>query len=158
MLLCSCEKPKQNTDFSKLIDNYQGEHLKQGTNDEFILQLETYRLMNENSLQAVVSVSFPDYRISGNEIILNKDDSYYKQGVIRLVNGIKYADSAAIGFRSLHSSLVKEMKELLEKEDYKLFGKDKVAANTSIFRKNHYSVMFQYNQMYDMWTVLLSKY
>ena len=146
--------------FKQIVEEFSKEKLPENINSEFVLRLSSFLDMEEYKIDKMIEDSFPNMRIKGNETILYKDDhsTFYIAGKVRFISRVKVSDKPAIGFIAIHQTLAEDIMKLLITENFEQFGVGKTPEGTYIYRKNGYSIMIQYNDYHNIWSIKLHKY
>jgi len=146
--------------FKQIVHEYSDEILPKDATSEFALRLSKFLDMNDNEINKIIRKSYPNMYISGNETILYDDDhsSFYTPGKVRFISRVKVSGRPSVGFRAIKKSLIGDIVKLLKDENFGRFGIGKAPEGTYIYRKNGYSIMIQYNNYHNIWSLILHRY
>jgi len=139
---------------TSLVDDFRRTSLPATADSSFILRLNRFLNMPEDTFDNLISNIYPNRTISGNE-------THFNDGVIsnvRLISRITIAGKPGLGFNGIHENLIKGLRQLLEETGYCRFGIGKTPANTYIYRKDGISIMFWYNDYHHEWSIKLHEY
>jgi hypothetical protein len=145
--------------FKTLVSDFQRKTLPKSATSQFILRLKVFLDMNDSQIDKIIKKNYPNAEFSGNETIFDPKDQLhsYVPGRCRFISRIFIEDNPAVGFRSIHFSLVKDLINVLKKEKFQPYGVGQVPKGTYIFRKNGYHIMFKCNDVHNMWEFMLSR-
>jgi len=146
-------------DFKKLVERFRVENLPPDATSDYILSLKYLLDKSDTEIDTIVKNSFPNVTISGNESILLDGDSgsSYIPGYVRFISRIKFDGEPAVGFRSIHGSLAKDLMELIQKDNFQLLNTKETPQGTYIYGKDGYGLMFKNNSYHNMWEFIIFK-